>query len=366
MKIEVVSFTGDSGLADYAVSLGRALSVLAETTVVTAQSLPSRFDHLGFKVERVFRRSRHYPIDILKFFFGVLNRNPDFILMQGPLKFALLDAFFIRLLNLFGISTAITVHDVLPHYPKFWSRFTFGFYYRSFRHVICHSLAAQQGVSELGISAPVLVVPHGIYDIFNLTGISQAKARELISGLSDNDFVSLFFGHLEPRKGLIPFLECAKSMQSQTHYKFILAGASSVAGHGPEYVQALETARLMPNVIVHDRRIPFEDVENYFSASNVICLPYLEGTTSGVLKIALAFTKPVIATRVGDFPEQVPENAGIVIEADHGISSSLANAIANIEQDYSAYCDAMGAAGADAQWSLIANKIIDFLGLKHA
>ncbi|MBM5574880.1 hypothetical protein [Deefgea sp. CFH1-16] len=132
MKIEVVSFTGDSGLADYSVSLARALSVHHTTTVVTAKSLPKRFDALGFTVERIFRRSRHYPIDLIRFIFGVIKRKPNWIILQGPLKLALIDAIVIRLIQIFGIHCAITVHDVLPHYPKLWSKFTFGFYYRSF------------------------------------------------------------------------------------------------------------------------------------------------------------------------------------------------------------------------------------------
>lgn len=364
MKIEIVSFTGDSGLADYSVSLARAVAYTAEVTVVTAQSLPDRFDEMGFAVERIFRRSRHYPIDIIRFFVGVIRRSPDWILVQGPLKFALLDALVVRAFWLFGIGTAVTVHDVLPHYPKAWSKAVHGFYYRSFKRVVVHSAAALIGVRTLGVKGDILIVPHGIYDIFNITGIRQIQARKQIGKLRETDFVALFFGNLEPRKGLVPFLDAAESMKADREIKFLLAGGNSLSSHAPEYSARLEMARYMPNVLIHDKRIPYEDVENYFSACDVVVLPYLEGTTSGVLKLALAFQKPVITTRVGDFPEQVPTGAGLFIEINSFIVPALCEALANIKVNQASFASAMAAASQGAQWPDIADSVLNFLQSK--
>lgn len=364
MQIEVVSFTGDSGLADYTVSLARALARSVTCRVVTARSLSERFDSMGFMVERVFRRSRHYPVDIFRFLIGVITRRPDWVLLQGPLKFAFIDGLVVRSLRLFNIKAAVTVHDVLPHYPRVWSRMTYGFYYHSFERVIVHSDAALAGVRELGVKGDILVVPHGIYDIFDLTGISRASAHTRIAGLSETDFVLLFFGHLEPRKGLMEFINAAETLSDRSNIKFLIAGGSDLAKHGRAYVDRLEAAKKMPNVIIHDRRIPFEEVENYFAASDVVALPYLEGTTSGVLKLALAFGKPVIATRVGDFPEQIPYGAGVIIENDSTIVAALCAATEQILARRDAFSGAMANARHLAQWPDIANRIISYLESK--
>lgn len=360
MKIEVVSFTGDSGLADYAVSLARALAHSAQTCMVSATSLPARFERMGFAVERVFRRSRHYPTDIFRFFFGVLRRRPDWIVLQGPLKFPLLDALFVRALRRLGIGCAITVHDVLPHYPRPWSRAEYGFYYRSFARVITHSRAAEARLRELGIRCEILVVPHGIYDLFDLTGLDRLTARAAL-GLGSDDFVLLFFGHLEPRKGLMVFLDAAQAMVGDAGVKFLVAGSSTLATHGVEYAQRLEAAKPLPNMIVHDRRIPFEEVERYFAACDMVALPYLEGTTSGVLKLALAFGKPVAASRVGDFPEQIPTGGGELFEADTQITNNLVKAARRIRANHSAYAAAMQAARGQAQWPDIATQLLGYL-----
>jgi len=103
MKVEVVSFTGDSGLADYSVSLAHALARSVSARLETARSLPARFDSIVFTVDRVFRRSLYYPLDVFRFLAGVISRRPDWLLIQGPLKFPFVDALVMRFLELFGI-----------------------------------------------------------------------------------------------------------------------------------------------------------------------------------------------------------------------------------------------------------------------
>lgn len=362
MKVEIVCFTGNSGLTDYSVSLARALQKYADVTLVTALSIAPRFADMGFAVEKVFRRSRQYPIDIFKFVLRTIKSKPQWLLLQGPLKFPIIDGLAVRFLRLFDIKSLITVHDVLPHYPNALSPYVYKFYYNSFDKVVVHSNAAYAGVRELGVNQDILTVPHGIYDIFSLTGIDQLSARtEISSSIKPTDFVVLFFGHLEPRKGLLEFTKAAELLQAYPQIKFLIAGGNALKDHGQQYVDQFERARALPNVIVHDHRIDFEKVEYYFSASNVIGLPYLEGTTSGVLKLALAFAKPVLATRVGDFPEQIPPGAGIVIEADQNIAQNFAQSLLQMQQHEAGYVSAMESAGDMAQWSDIAVKLHAFL-----
>jgi glycosyltransferase involved in cell wall biosynthesis len=318
---------------------------------------------MGFRIRRVFRRSRHYPIDIVRFMWGVVRRKPDWVLLQGPLKVPLLDALLVRFLRLFGVKAAITVHDVLPHYPRAWSAAEYGFYYRSFDKAIAHSQAASAALKTMGISADILIVPHGSYDLFNLTGIGQGAARQKIAGIKQQDFVVLFFGALEPRKGFMEFLAMAQAASGKVNLKFLIAGGNSLAAHGSELVSRFDAVRCLPNLVIHDHRIDFEDVENHFSACDVVALPYLEGTTSGVLKLALAFGKPVIATTVGDLPEQLPVGAGILVAADGAIPENFLKAIETIRGNYPGYASAMQSGQKNADWGEIARQVI--LHLSH-
>lgn len=366
MKIEIVSFTGDSGLADYAVSLARALTAYAQITLVTAHSLPSYFDEMGFAIERVFRRSRNFPVDIVRCIKGLLQRKPDWVIFQGPLKFAGFDALIVFALRSAGIRCAITVHDVLPHYPKLWSKAEYSFYYSAFDKVVAHSQAAAQSLKAMGIKSPMLVVPHGVYDIFNRHQLTKAAGRVTFNQLAASDTLVLFFGNLESRKGLWELIAAAKELietdrdSNQGTFKFLFAGALNTSNLGPGGNERLAEAKQLDNVLIHDHRIEFTAVEQYFAAADIIALPYLEGTTSGVLKLAIAFGKPVIATNVGDFPEQVPTGGGIIINAQFK-TNDLISALITMRQQLNEYTQGMQQSNTDAQWPLIAQQVLAHL-----
>jgi glycosyltransferase involved in cell wall biosynthesis len=51
--------------------------------------------------------------------------------------------------------------------------------------------------------------------------------------------------------------------------------------------------------------IPNDEVSTYFFAADVVVLPYNEITQSGVLQIAYAFGRPVVATELPGFKEAI-------------------------------------------------------------
>ena len=361
--IAVTCFTSDSGLTDYSVSLCRAMQHLNETVLVTGRRLTDAYSNFGFETVRLFRRSRWYPLDILTFAARVISRRPAVLNWQAHLKLPFLEAFLVALFEALGIRNAITVHDVLPHYPNAWSRFEFGFFYRRFSRVVAHSEAAASQLRALGVTAPILVVPHGVYDVFRIASPDQPTARRLIGleRLPPTAFVVLFFGNLESRKGLVEFLRVADRLRDVPDFHFVVAGRNDSARHGCELPALIEAARTAANVTMHDTRVPFEAVENYFCAADLVALPYREGTTSGVLKLALAFGVPAAASRVGDFPEQLPAGAGELFEADAHMVDSLQAAVLHARTQGASQRAAMHAAAKTCEWADIARRYRDFL-----
>jgi glycosyltransferase involved in cell wall biosynthesis len=56
-------------------------------------------------------------------------------------------------------------------------------------------------------------------------------------------------------------------------------------------------------------------VGNYYSIADIVVLPYLNATQSGVLNIAYGFRKPVVVTDVGGLSEDVVEGkTGYVVK----------------------------------------------------
>ncbi len=65
-----------------------------------------------------------------------------------------------------------------------------------------------------------------------------------------------------------------------------------------------------------DDYISDNEVEKYFSACDVVVLPYESATQSGIVQIAYGFEKPVIVTNVGGLPDVVMDGkTGYVVEA---------------------------------------------------
>ena len=58
----------------------------------------------------------------------------------------------------------------------------------------------------------------------------------------------------------------------------------------------------------HLKFIPKEDVHVFFSAADLVCLPYAAASQSGVTAIAMHYHKPVVATDVGGLKEYFDGN----------------------------------------------------------
>jgi glycosyltransferase involved in cell wall biosynthesis len=83
---------------------------------------------------------------------------------------------------------------------------------------------------------------------------------------------------------------------------------------------------LASNVHVIDRFVPDEEVSLYFSAADLVVLPYESATQSAIVPIAYAFERPVVVTRVGGLPEAVHDGeTGLLVEPHN--SAALAGAI---------------------------------------
>ena len=72
--------------------------------------------------------------------------------------------------------------------------------------------------------------------------------------------------------------------------------------------------------------MPNEELGLYFSAADVVVLPYVDATQSGVTQLAYGFEKPVITTSVGGIPEVVKDGeTGLVVPPED--SQALGEAI---------------------------------------
>ena len=92
------------------------------------------------------------------------------------------------------------------------------------------------------------------------------------------------------------------------------------------YLNIIKKFNLHDHIEISDRYIPDEEVALYFSAADLVVLPYTSATQSGIVQVAYAFLKPVIVTRVGGLPDVVEDGkTGYIIDPKN--SQQIADSI---------------------------------------
>jgi glycosyltransferase involved in cell wall biosynthesis len=153
-----------------------------------------------------------------------------------------------------------------------------------------------------------------IYDCYNLDKNVDVKKQKSELGFNEDDDVLLFFGYVRKYKGLNVLLDAVPEIvKKNPKAKLLVVG--EFYDSPDKYYEQINKLGIQDCVKVVQRFVPNEDVGKYYSIADVVILPYLSATQSGVLNIAYGFGKPVIVTDVGGLAEDVIEGkTGYIIK----------------------------------------------------
>ena len=175
---------------------------------------------------------------------------------------------------------------------------------------LVHTVQDQGRLARLFPTKPILREYHPTYDVFQMRGLSREQAREEL-GVSGR--ILLFFGFIRPYKGLRYLLEAMPHILRHVDVTLLVAG--EFWNDERETRSLVERLGVAEHVRFYDRYIPNEEVETYFAASDLVVLPYVSATGSGIVHTAYAMGRPVVATKVGCLPEVVEEGrTGYLVE----------------------------------------------------
>lgn len=181
---------------------------------------------------------------------------------------------------------------------------------KHFQAVIVHSNFSKQKIVERNWMPPerVQVVPHGPLDYYRgLPGPGKPAPEQ------DNEV--LFFGNIEPYKGVDLLLRAFAALPPAllNRSRLRIAGRP---GRGASELQTLSQTLGIENRVTWQLGFVAEkEVAGLFRSAALAVLPYREIDQSGVLMTAIAFEKPIIATRVGGIPETIKDQVhGLLVE----------------------------------------------------
>ncbi len=195
-------------------------------------------------------------------------------------------------------------HNVLPHERSRLDRLLLRYAFGAGAAFITHSQQDRDDLAALRPGAPIHVGAHPTYEIF---GGPDAGGRDRIRAQLDlaGRRVLLFFGFVREYKGLHVLLDAVERLPPEDGYHLLVVG--EFYDDPARYRAALDRLRERGQLTLVDRYVADDEVGRYFAAADLVMVPYVSATQSGVIQIAYAFRKPVVATTVGGIPDAVAE-----------------------------------------------------------
>ena len=192
-----------------------------------------------------------------------------------------------------GIETVFFVHNASDHEEAAWKRWLSHHTLNNGARYVVHTRQEAEHLSQMQAGKPVAVHPHPIYSQFPY--VADTAPRQAALEL-------LFFGFIRPYKGLEVLLD---AMQQLKNLDIHLTVAGECWG---DPAKILEQAGATGSTETLLRYLDDKETAALFQRADVVVLPYLSATGSGVIPLAYHYDKPVIATRVGGLPDVVIDN----------------------------------------------------------
>ena len=195
-------------------------------------------------------------------------------------------------------NSIITIHDAKPHEGE--SRIKVKYHAVHlflvslfFRKIIVHSELIKNELPRLTKRKRVYVIPHMRQHSIIKRGKKEKSSK----------FRVLFFGRILEYKGLSYLLEAFKELP-EDKYELTIAGEGK-----------LPKTTMGKNVNTINRFIKDQEISTFFTNTDIVALPYISASQSGIVYLSYAFNKPVIASKVGAIPEIVKDKVnGLLIK----------------------------------------------------
>ena len=255
------------------------------------------------------------PFNIIRTARYIRHQRPDMVLIQwwhpyfAPCYFLL--ERFIGKQNL-----VFVCHNVFPHERFPMDKLLTRLALKHGKHYIVHAKEEGKELEKIKERAAYTVTPHPTYNAFRFEGLSKEQARDRLDIEYDKK-VLLFFGYVREYKGLKYLLQALPRIVRNLDGQVQLWVVGEFGADREEYTELINGLEIGDYVNVVDSYTPDREVEQYFAAADLVVLPYVSATQSGIVQIAYGFIKPVIVTNVGGLPDVVEDGkTGYVVEPE--------------------------------------------------
>jgi glycosyltransferase involved in cell wall biosynthesis len=296
------------------------------------------------------------PLSWIKTARFIKKQKPDFIVFRFWIPFmgpAL--GSIARLIRKSGIKVLAITDNVIPHETRPGDVAFAKYFINACDGFVTMSKAVMGDLEKFTNTIHKKYLLHPLYTSFG-EKLNKHDAR-IALGLPEDKQIVLFFGLIRKYKGLDMLLDAMNELKANPN--IILVIASEFYEDKQPYLDLIEKYQIRKQVILHAKFISNEDVKLYFSAADLVALPYRSATQSGVTQVSFHFEVPTLVTNVGGLGEIIPDKiAGYVVEPN-------GKAIAEGIKDYfdnnrmPSFTEGMKKEKQKYDWKIFVDEVID-------
>tara|TARA_Y100001954_G_scaffold237155_1_gene299963 strand:- start:944 stop:1786 length:843 start_codon:yes stop_codon:yes gene_type:complete len=231
------------------------------------------------------------------------------------------------LAKLLFVKITLTIHDVKSFSKKRKSSFYSRLIYFFSDLIITHNkFSKDEIISNFRfLENKIEIIPHGNYLPFISAEENQKNARAKLS-ISDDKKVLLFFGMIKSVKGLDVLLEAMPKIVKSNPNILLLVAGKPWKDDFSKYENQISRLNIKKYCMLEIKFIDHKDVSLFYSASDIVVLPYRKIYQSGVLMMSLCYKKPVVVSDLPSFKEVLKDKETAVFFSSEN-SSALSEAV---------------------------------------
>jgi len=321
------------GVSVYTIRLANALSGSNNVSVLMLRNLLPKFMYPGKKHVGMPDNDMNFmpgirtfngmdwnnPLSWRRAYAFLKEEQPDVIIMQWWTSSVAHMELVLALANRSKIKSRLIIemHEIVDPLEagnpvlRFYSRVTGKLIANRADAFVSHSISMKEEMVRIYHlkDEKVFVIPHGLYDIYPQEYKREAARNDLAI---EEPFVILYFGFIRRYKGIPYLVEAFNRLPADiaSRSKLIIAGEDwgddkylgTMIKQSPYYKQILFKPEFIPN----------NAVPAYFAAADVVVLPYLRTSGSGVTSLAIAYGKPIIISDLEHTREALKEYEGAI------------------------------------------------------
>jgi glycosyltransferase involved in cell wall biosynthesis len=339
-----------SGVSAYTLCLANALSKTDQVSTLLIRNLLPRFLYPGSKnVDRqdytlkFMPEVRVYegmdwnsPLSWIRAYRFLKKEKPDVIIMAWWTSAVAQMELFLAMANSLKIKAKLVLemHEIvdplengkplLRWYSRWMGRLIMN---RSAAFVVHSETVKSQAIDAYHLKKEqVFVIPHAVYSNYSQGYDSLTAKREL--GIKER-FVVLYFGMIRKYKGVPCLVEAFEKLATKIalNSRLVIAGENWGDEEGLE--KLIHDSRYNSQITLKPEFVPDSAVPRYFSAADVVVLPYLRSAGSGVASLAMAYGKPIIISNLENIKESLKDYEGTNLVAN-GDAAGIAEKIVEI------------------------------------